>query len=171
MANQPPSIDPYGKTFFVHTADQYSSASLGGELTVTDPVNIIFDAGVIRSVILTDSGNPIPEGAHVINIHGKHITPGFVDLRSHHGLLPFPSVGATSDVNERPLLDPITPFVRAIDGFTPSDPAIKLIASGGVTSSLVLPGSANIVGGQAYPVKNLPLPGANGEPVIEELLL
>lgn len=142
-----------------------------GKSTVPDPVDIVFDAGVIRSVIPTDSGNPIPEGAHIISVHGRHITPGLVDLHSHHGLLPFPSVGATSDVNERPLLGPITPFVRAIDGFTPSDPAIKLIASGGVTSSLVLPGSANIVGGQAYPVKNLPLPGANSEPVIEELLL
>ncbi|KAL4813880.1 hypothetical protein BDW67DRAFT_177546 [Aspergillus spinulosporus] len=142
-----------------------------GELTVPGPVDIVFDAGVIRSVNPDGSGNPIPEGAHIINVHGKHITPGLVDLHSHHGLLPFPAVGATSDVNERPLLGPITPFVRALDGFTPSDPAIKLIASGGVTSSLVLPGSANIVGGQAYLVKNLPLPGANSEPVIEELLL
>ncbi|KAL4758892.1 uncharacterized protein BDW70DRAFT_169809 [Aspergillus foveolatus] len=130
-----------------------------GEFTVPEPVDIVFGAGVIRSVIPTDSGNPIPEGAHVVNAHGKHITPGLVDLHSHHDLLPFPSVGTTSDVNERPLLGPITPFVRVIDGFTSSDPAIKFIAS------------ANIVGGQAYPVENLPLPGANSEPVIEELLL
>jgi hypothetical protein len=36
---------------------------------------------------------------------------------------------------------------------------------------LILPGSANIVGGEAYPVKNLPFSGPNAEPVIEELLL
>ncbi|KAL4745888.1 hypothetical protein BDW72DRAFT_210934 [Aspergillus terricola var. indicus] len=142
-----------------------------GESTVPGPVDIVFDAGVIRSVLPADSDSPIPKAAHIINVHGKHITPGLVDLHSHHGLLPFPSVSATSDVNERPLLGPITPFVRAIDGLTPSDPAIKLIASGGVTSSLVLPGSANIVGGQAYPVKNLPLPGASGEPVIADIML
>ncbi|GKT46209.1 uncharacterized protein ColSpa_06390 [Colletotrichum spaethianum] len=75
------------------------------------------------------------------------------------------------DVNEKPGLGPITPFVRAIDGFKPYDPAIKIIASGGVTSSLNLPGSGNIVGGQAYLVKNLPLAGENGEPIVEELLL
>ncbi|RDW68972.1 uncharacterized protein DSM5745_08732 [Aspergillus mulundensis] len=142
-----------------------------GETTLPYSVDIVFDAGVVRSVTPTNSNNSLPEDAEIINVHGKHVTPGLVDLHSHHALLPFPSLSATSDANERPLLGPITPFVRATDGFTPSDPAIKLIASGGVTSSLVLPGSANIVGGQAYPVKNLPYPGAAAEPVIDELLL
>ncbi|KAL4905465.1 hypothetical protein BDW74DRAFT_177835 [Aspergillus multicolor] len=142
-----------------------------GETTLPYVVDIVFNAGVVRSVTPTDSNYPPPEDAEIINIHRKHITPGLVDLHSHHGLLPFPSLSATSDANERPFLGPITPFVRATDGFTPSDPAIRLIASGGVTSSLVLPGSANIVGGQAYPVKNLPYPGAAAEPVIDELLL
>ncbi|PYI08675.1 hypothetical protein BO78DRAFT_395534 [Aspergillus sclerotiicarbonarius CBS 121057] len=142
-----------------------------GESILADSVDIVFDAGVITSVLPTGSGDVTPENANVIDAHGKHVTPGLVDMHSHHLLLPFPQVAATSDVNERPLLGPITPFVRAIDGFTPSDPAIRIIASGGVTSSLVLPGSANIVGGEAYPVKNLPFPGADDEPVIEELLL
>ncbi|OOG00865.1 hypothetical protein ASPCADRAFT_511739 [Aspergillus carbonarius ITEM 5010] len=142
-----------------------------GESTLADSVDIVFEAGVITSISATGSGDGIPPNANVINVHGKHVTPGLVDLHSHHLLLPFPQLAATSDVNERPLLGPITPFVRAIDGFTPSDPAIRIIASGGVTSSLVLPGSANIVGGEAYPVKNLPFPGADREPVIEELLL
>ena len=39
-----------------------------------------------------------------------------------------------------------------------------------VISSLILPGSANIMGGEAYPVKNYILGGANGEPVVEEML-
>ncbi|KAL3478475.1 hypothetical protein BJX99DRAFT_269153 [Aspergillus californicus] len=142
-----------------------------GESTLPDFVDIIFDAGVIQSIIPTGSSDSLPENAQVIDIHGRHVTPGLVDIHSHHLLLPVPQLPATSDVNERPLLGPTTPFVRAIDGFTPSDPAIRLIASGGVTSSLVLPGSANIIGGEAYPVKNLPYPGADREPVIEELLL
>ncbi|GKZ36169.1 hypothetical protein AbraIFM66950_007076 [Aspergillus brasiliensis] len=142
-----------------------------GESTLADAVDITFESGVITSIASTGSGDAAPANANIIDVHGKHVTPGLVDLHSHHLLLPFPQVAATSDVNERPLLGPITPFVRAIDGFTPSDPAIRIIASGGVTSSLVLPGSANIVGGEAYPVKNLPFPGEDGEPVIEELLL
>ncbi|KAB8222437.1 hypothetical protein BDV33DRAFT_189637 [Aspergillus novoparasiticus] len=142
-----------------------------GESTRNVTFDIHFSSGVIRSVSPTHLDHPTAEGVHIINVHGRFITPGLVDMHSHHLLLPFPQLPATNDVNERPLLGPITPFVRAIDGFKPYDPTIKIIASGGVTSSLVLPGSANIVGGEAYMVKNLPLPGAAGEPVVEELLL
>ncbi|KAK1148379.1 hypothetical protein N8T08_010190 [Aspergillus melleus] len=142
-----------------------------GDSTRDELVDIIFDAGVIRAVLPTNLNNPVPKDAHVLNVHGRFITPGLVDMHSHHLLLPFPKLPSTSDVNERPLLGPITPFVRALDGFKPYDPAIKMIASGGVTSSLVLPGSANIVGGEAYLVKNFPRPGPNGEPVVDELLL
>ncbi|OJJ07672.1 hypothetical protein ASPVEDRAFT_142292 [Aspergillus versicolor CBS 583.65] len=143
-----------------------------GESILPEFVDIIFDAGVIWSVIPSGSNDSsFPHNAEVINIHGKHVTPGLVDMHSHHLESPYPALSGTADINERPLLGPITPFVRALDGFTASDPAIRIIASGGVTSSLALPGSANIVGGEAYPVKNLPFPGADGEPVIEELLL
>lgn len=143
-----------------------------GESILSEFVDIIFDAGIIRSIIPSGSNDSsFPVNAEVINIHGKHVTPGLVDMHSHHLESPYPALSGTADVNERPLLGPITPFVRALDGFTASDPAIRIIASGGVTSSLALPGSANIVGGEAYPVKNLPFPGADGEPVIEELLL
>lgn len=140
-----------------------------GDSTRNGTFDIIFDSGVIRSVSPVSTQNSIPKGARVI--YGGVVTPGFVDMHSHHLLLPFPHLPSTSDVNERPLLGPITPFVRSIDGFKPYDPAIKIIASGGVTSSLVLPGSANIVGGEAYMVKNLPLAGQAGEPVVDELLL
>jgi imidazolonepropionase-like amidohydrolase len=142
-----------------------------GETFLPDFVDIIFDTGVIRSVAPSASDDAFPHDARVINVHGKHVTPGLVDMHSHHLESPFPALSGTTDINERPLLGPITPFVRALDGFTPTDPAIQLIASGGVTTSLNLPGSTNIVGGQAYPIKNLPFSGEDREPVVEELLL
>ncbi|RAH69774.1 amidohydrolase [Aspergillus aculeatinus CBS 121060] len=142
-----------------------------GESTLDDRVDIIFDAGVIRSVLPTSQHTPIPANAQVIDVHGSFVTPGLVDMHSHHLLLSFPQLPATKDVNESPLLGPLTSFVRAVDGFNPDDPAIKIIASGGVTSSLIPPGSANVIGGEAYLVKNLLRPGPDGEPVIEELLL
>jgi hypothetical protein len=142
-----------------------------GETFLPDFVDIIFDTGVIRSVVPSASDDAFPHDARVINVHGKHVTPGLVDMHSHHLESPFPALSGTTDINERPLLGPITPFIRALDGFTPTDPAIQLIASGGVTTSLNLPGSTNIVGGQAYPIKNLPFSGEVREPVVEELLL
>jgi hypothetical protein len=142
-----------------------------GLSTRKEAVDITFAAGVIQSISVARFDDPNPQGAQIINVHGKLVTPGLVDMHSHHLLLPFPQLPATNDVNERPVLGPITPFVRALDGFKPYDPAIEIIASGGVTSSLILPGSANIVGGEAYMVKNLPKPGPNGELVVDELLL
>ncbi|KZF23063.1 amidohydrolase [Xylona heveae TC161] len=142
-----------------------------GETTLSDAFDITFESGVIHSVSKSSSNADLPKQARVINAHGRFVTPGLVDIHSHHLLIPFPELPATRDVNERPLLGPITPFVRALDGFKAYDPAIKIIASGGITSSLVLPGSANIVGGEAFLVKNLPLAGKDGEPVAAELLL
>ncbi|PYI36280.1 amidohydrolase [Aspergillus indologenus CBS 114.80] len=142
-----------------------------GESILDDRVDIIFDAGVIRSVLPTSQHTALPANAQVIDVHGSFVTPGLVDMHSHHLLLSFPQLPATKDVNESPLLGPLTSFVRAVDGFNPDDPAIKIIASGGVTSSLIPPGSANVIGGEAYLVKNLPRSGPDGEPVIEELLL
>jgi hypothetical protein len=51
------------------------------------------------------------------------------------------------------------------------DPATAIIASGGITSSLILPGSANVMGGEGFMVKNALLSGVHGEEVIEDLLL
>lgn len=51
------------------------------------------------------------------------------------------------------MTNPTFPAVRAIDAFDPEDPAIPLIRSSGVTSSQILPGSGNVMGGQALAVK------------------
>ncbi|KAI3539851.1 amidohydrolase [Colletotrichum filicis] len=142
-----------------------------GEKVLAATVDITFEQGVIKSVFETRDEVTFPSNTDLYDVKGRFVTPGLVDIHSHHLELPFSSVSAIADVNEKPGLGPITPFVRAIDGFKPYDPAIKIIASGGVTSSLNLPGSGNIIGGQGYLVKNLPLPGDHGEPVVEELLL
>ncbi|KAJ5685084.1 hypothetical protein N7536_007703 [Penicillium majusculum] len=142
-----------------------------GESVLAEAVDITFEAGVIRSVSAATLNHQAAEDSQIINTHGRFVTPGLVDMHSHHLLLPFPHLPSTSDVNERPVLGPITPFVRSLDGFKPYDTAIQIIASGGVTSSLILPGSANIVGGEAYLVKNLATPGPNAEPVVDGLLL
>jgi hypothetical protein len=59
----------------------------------------------------------------------------------------------------------ITPYVRTIDAINPSDEMFLRISSGGVTTSLILPGfaltmnsvdgdrSANNIGGEAYALK------------------
>ena len=71
-------------------------------------------------------------------------------MHSHAGVDSLP--GLDDDTNE--LSSDITPFVRSIDGFNPLDPQLQVIKSGGVTTSLILPGSGNNMGGEAYVMKH-----------------
>lgn len=92
------------------------------------------------------------ENAVVYNVNKAFVTPGIVDMHSHVGVNAFPNdAHATQDTNE--MTNPDTPQVRVIDAIDPNDPAIPLILSGGVTTSLILPGSANLIGGQGLQVK------------------
>lgn len=92
-----------------------------------------------------------PKGAKIVAAHGRIVTPGLVDMHSHLGVYPAPYARAHEDGNE--MTGPITPMVRAIDAFDPEDIAIPRALRGGVTTSLILPGSGNIMGGEALYVK------------------
>lgn len=90
---------------------------------------------------------------HIIDIKNNYITPGLVDMHSHAGTDSWPNLDASDDTNEM-TSSPTTPYLRSIDGFNPKDPAIEIINAGGVTSSLILPGSGNLIGGEAFVVKH-----------------
>jgi imidazolonepropionase-like amidohydrolase len=96
----------------------------------------------------------IPAGARVVDVAGRYVTPGLIDAHSHMGVYPLPEVAAHADGNEA--TRPVTANVRAADGFWPQDPALSHALAAGVTSVLVLPGSANLVGGQGVSLKLLP---------------
>jgi hypothetical protein len=54
------------------------------------------------------------------------------------------------------MVNNIHPYLRSLDVFDTSAIDLKLIVAGGITTSLLLPGSAVAIGGQAYPVKFRP---------------
>lgn len=140
-----------------------------GDAILKSSVDIVFSNGVITDV---GSDLVIPRGAKVFNLDGKWVTPGLVDMHSHHLALTWPDLRATDDTNEmNDAFGPLTPFVRSLDSIKPYDVATTWIRSGGVTSSLILPGSANIMGGEAYIVKNVLRAGKDGEETVEEMLL
>jgi imidazolonepropionase-like amidohydrolase len=95
-----------------------------------------------------------PEGAQVIDVKGRWVTPGLIDPHSHIGVYPVPEVSAHADGNETS--SPFTPEVRAEDAFWPQDPGIRAALGGGVTTIHVLPGSANLIGGQGVTLRLLP---------------
>src|SRR5262249_59748508 len=51
---------------------------------------------------------------------------------------------------------PGTAQVRAEYGYWPQDPAITRAIAGGVTTALILPGSANLIGGEGFTVAMRP---------------
>jgi imidazolonepropionase-like amidohydrolase len=84
-----------------------------------------------------------PASATVIDTGGKYVTPGIIDSHSHMAL--------RDDVNEAS--SPIVPHMRMIDAFDYTDKAIYRALAGGVTSALLLHGSADMIGGQAVVIK------------------
>ena len=87
----------------------------------------------------------------VVDVKGRIVTPGLIEMHSHAGVRALPQLWAAEDVTE--ISSPITPGARAIDGYKSNDMALDLIASGGVTTSLVLTGAQNIMSGEGYVFK------------------
>jgi len=84
-----------------------------------------------------------PANADVIDGSNLHITPGIVDAHSH--------VAVDGDVNEG--THTVTSEVRIGDVLDPTDINIYRQLAGGVTTSHLLHGSANAIGGQSQVVK------------------
>ena len=94
-----------------------------------------------------------PDGARVIEAQGRWVTPGLIDVHSHLGVYPSPSVNAHNDGNE--MSDPVTPNVWAEHGVWPQDPGFETALEGGVTTLQILPGSGNLIGGRGVTLKNV----------------
>jgi imidazolonepropionase-like amidohydrolase len=95
-----------------------------------------------------------PAGAAVVDAAGKWVTPGIIDAHSHLGVYAAPGVAAHEDGNEA--TEPVTADMSAEHAVWPQDPQFPLALAGGVTSMLVLPGSANLIGGRGVTLKNIP---------------
>ncbi len=96
----------------------------------------------------------IPANFRRIDAAGKFVTPGIIDIHSHLGDYPSPSVEANSDGNEATA--PSTPEVWAEHSVWPQDPGFsRALANGGITSLQILPGSANLMGGRSVVLKNV----------------
>ena len=94
-----------------------------------------------------------PPGAKVIDANGKWVTPGIIDIHSHMGVYPAPSLRSSSDGNEA--TSPVTAHVWAEHSVWTQDPQMPLALKGGITTFHVLPGSANLIGGRGVTLKNI----------------
>jgi imidazolonepropionase-like amidohydrolase len=125
-----------------------------GEGGKVDNGTVFFSDGKVTSIggAMTDAD--IPAGATIIDGTGKFVTPGIIDIHSHLGAYPTPSVDAHDDGNEA--TSPTTPEVWVEHSVWPQDPGFsRALANGGVTSLQILPGSANLMGGRSVVLKNV----------------
>jgi imidazolonepropionase-like amidohydrolase len=113
--------------------------------------DVYLEYGLVRRVEKDISVDSVSKDVLVYEANGRPLTTGIIDMHSHAGVDSLPSLWGNEDTNE--MSSDITPYVRSIDGIQPGDHQIQVIKSGGVTTSLILPGSGNNMGGEAYVVK------------------
>lgn len=105
-----------------------------------DRADIAIDGAKITAV---GPGLAVPEGAEVVDATGLFAMPGIVDAHSHIG--GFGSDGTEQDVNE--MTCNATPAVEAYYGIDSSSEQFKRAYRAGITTSVIAPGSGNVIGG------------------------
>lgn len=105
---------------------------------VLQNTDVLVKGGKIAKIGKNLSAN----GAKVIDGTGKHLTAGIIDEHSHI---------AAASINEG--AQSVTSEVRIGDNLNPDDINIYRQLSGGVTTSHILHGSANTIGGQTQLIK------------------
>lgn len=111
-----------------------------GPQSVLQDATLLIDSGKIVAV---GTDVKIPDGAHVVDVRGMHITPGIIDCHSH--------MATDGGVNEGS--QTITSEVRVSDFIDANDITIYRQLAGGVTAANILHGSANPIGGQNQVIK------------------
>jgi len=99
---------------------------------------------LVRDGKIVEAGEKVlvPEGARVIDASGQYVMPGIIDAHSHI---------ASESTNEGSIS--VSSMVTMKDVLNPEDIAIYRALAGGVTTALILHGSANAIGGVCLPIK------------------
>jgi imidazolonepropionase-like amidohydrolase len=125
---------PKTETILIKNATVWTNEKEG----VLKETDVLLKGGKIAAV----GKNLSDPEAKVIDGTGKHVTPGIIDEHSHI---------AAASINEGG--QSVTSEVRIADNLNPDDINIYRQLSGGVTTSHILHGSANTIGGQTQLIK------------------
>ncbi|MCM1113415.1 MAG: amidohydrolase [Muribaculum sp.] len=87
----------------------------------------------------------------VLQVRGAWVMPGIIEAHCHMGITEEKKGMEGDDCNET--VDPITPYLRAIDAINTMDAAFGDAVRAGITAAMIGPGSSNVVGGQFALIK------------------
>lgn len=82
----------------------------------------------------------------VLEIKDGLIMPGIIEAHCHMGITEEKKGMEGDDCNET--VNPLTPWLRALDAINTMDAAFDDAVRAGITSAMIGPGSSNVVGGQ-----------------------
>lgn len=128
----------------------------GGKIITMDQQGTIDNAMILIEgdrISRIDYSTQPPDGYTLIEAQGKYICPGFIDSHTHLGLEEEIYRIEGDDVNE--MTHPVTPQLQAVDGINYFDLGFADALRGGITRAMIMPGSANILGGQAAFLKTM----------------
>lgn len=153
-------------TALVVAGSLFAFAQKGGDVLIKNATVMTAAKGKLDNTDVLVSNGKIarvgknlsaPANVRIIDGTGKYVTPGIIDAHSHSMLdaINEGSLAVSSMTNVRDVLDP-------------KDITIYRALAGGVTSGLLLHGSANPIGGQSttvkfkwgHPVEDFPIAGA-----------
>ena len=118
-----------------------------GPRGILDRTDVLIKDGIIASLGPDLRGGDGEE----LDGRGMVVTPGLIDVHTHVSLWEEGAPEAEGSGNEA--TNPVTPHLRVVDAINPRDRAFAEARSGGVTMVQILPGSANVVGGQGAVVR------------------
>ncbi|PCH43664.1 hypothetical protein WOLCODRAFT_75840 [Wolfiporia cocos MD-104 SS10] len=145
-------FQPGTRPLHIRNATLWTGRVRGMEVLTGD---LFLEGGIIRAVghvgkhLLSKHRD-----VETLDAHGAWVTPGIVDMHSHLAVEASPSLVGAQDGNSFQGL--VLPWLRSLDALNTHDDGFRHSLSGGVTTSLILPGSADAIGGQAFTMKLRP---------------
>jgi imidazolonepropionase-like amidohydrolase len=97
-------------------------------------------------------GNSQPKESDEIIAEGVVVTPAFIDSHSHIGMVRSGEPDKEEEANEQ--MNSVYPLVNALHSIYMDDPSFKESVESGILYSTVLPGSGNIIAGNAVLIRN-----------------
>ena len=131
------------ETFFMRDKKENG---IGKTTTVYENGYVRTDGKYIVEVGEMSQLRPKSHAEEILDVGGAWVLPGIIESHCHIGISEEKIGIIGDDCNEG--TTPVTPALRALDAVNPMDAAFHDAIEAGITSVMVGPGSANVVGGQ-----------------------